>query len=103
MSQAEEVAMRALKLSIGDEVSRRTWQLAVEVAEIVLGAFSEDAPLPAGREPVTRVQAVAYSDRKISQLKGYTGDECPDCGKFTMVRNGTCLKCDDCGSTTGCS
>ena len=43
------------------------------------------------------------SPRAISKLKGYTGDECPDCGNFTMVRNGTCLKCDNCGSTTGCS
>ena len=25
------------------------------------------------------------------------------CGNFTLVRNGTCLKCDTCGSTTGCS
>jgi predicted RNA-binding Zn-ribbon protein involved in translation (DUF1610 family) len=103
MSPAEDVAMRALKLKVGDEVSRKTWQLAVEVAEIVLEALRADAPVPAGKEPVAKVQATGSSDRKISQLKGYTGDECPDCGKFTMVRNGTCLKCDDCGSTTGCS
>ena len=31
------------------------------------------------------------------------GDACGDCGQFTMVRNGTCLKCDTCGATTGCS
>ncbi len=24
-------------------------------------------------------------------------------GNFTLVRNGTCMKCDTCGSTTGCS
>lgn len=34
---------------------------------------------------------------------GYTGDECRDCGNFTLVRNGTCLKCETCGGTTGCS
>ncbi|MBS4018751.1 MAG: hypothetical protein KGZ68_10990 [Dechloromonas sp.] len=34
---------------------------------------------------------------------GYTGDQCPDCGNFTMVRNGVCLKCNTCGATTGCS
>jgi ribonucleoside-diphosphate reductase alpha chain len=38
-----------------------------------------------------------------ARLKGYEGDSCPDCGNFTLVRNGTCLKCDTCGSTTGCS
>jgi ribonucleoside-diphosphate reductase alpha chain len=34
--------------------------------------------------------------------KGYVGG-CPDCGNFTFVRNGACLRCDACGSTTGCS
>ena len=31
------------------------------------------------------------------------GDACGECGNFTLVRNGTCLKCDTCGNTTGCS
>jgi len=34
---------------------------------------------------------------------GYTGDICPECQSMTMVRNGTCLKCMTCGSTSGCS
>ncbi len=38
-----------------------------------------------------------------ARLKGYEGDACGECGNFTLVRNGTCLKCDTCGSTTGCS
>ncbi|MDR0389887.1 MAG: hypothetical protein LBH73_07440, partial [Spirochaetaceae bacterium] len=42
---------------------------------------------------------------KIAQarVKGYEGDPCPACGSFTMVSNGTCIKCDTCGGTTGCS
>ncbi|MDL2228681.1 vitamin B12-dependent ribonucleotide reductase [Treponema sp. OttesenSCG-928-L16] len=42
---------------------------------------------------------------KIAQarIKGYEGDACPVCGFFTLVRNGTCMKCDTCGGTTGCS
>jgi len=42
---------------------------------------------------------------KIAQarIKGYEGDPCPTCGSFTLVRNGTCMKCNTCGSTTGCS
>jgi len=38
-----------------------------------------------------------------AKLKGYEGDPCRECGQFTMVRNGTCLKCDTCGTTSGCS
>jgi ribonucleoside-diphosphate reductase alpha chain len=40
---------------------------------------------------------------QMARLKGYVGDPCSACGNFTLVRNGTCLKCDTCGSTTGCS
>ncbi len=40
---------------------------------------------------------------RIAKMKGYEGDACPTCGNFTMVRNGTCLKCETCGSTSGCS
>ena len=35
--------------------------------------------------------------------KGYEGDPCSQCKQFTMVRNGTCLKCTNCGETSGCS
>ncbi|MCR4376489.1 MAG: vitamin B12-dependent ribonucleotide reductase [Rhodospirillales bacterium] len=38
-----------------------------------------------------------------ARMRGYEGDSCPECGNFTLVRNGTCLKCDTCGGTTGCS
>ena len=38
-----------------------------------------------------------------ARMKGYEGDPCGECGNFTLVRNGTCLKCNTCGGTTGCS
>lgn len=38
-----------------------------------------------------------------AKLQGYQGDACSECGNFTMVRNGTCLKCNTCGATSGCS
>jgi ribonucleoside-diphosphate reductase alpha chain len=40
---------------------------------------------------------------KAARMQGFAGDACGDCGNFTLVRNGTCLKCNTCGSTTGCS
>ncbi len=44
------------------------------------------------------------ADRRAkSIMQGYTGNSCPECQNFTMVRNGTCEKCDTCGSTSGCS
>ena len=41
--------------------------------------------------------------RAQARLQGYEGDSCGECGNFTLVRNGTCLKCNSCGSTSGCS
>ncbi len=41
--------------------------------------------------------------RARALLAGYTGNSCDECGNFTMVRNGTCEKCDTCGATSGCS
>ncbi len=38
-----------------------------------------------------------------ARRKGYEGDPCSECGNFTLVRNGACMKCDTCGSTSGCS
>lgn len=38
-----------------------------------------------------------------AKIKGYEGDACKECGNFTLVRNGTCMKCNTCGSTSGCS
>ncbi|MBF0442774.1 MAG: hypothetical protein HQK54_12790, partial [Oligoflexales bacterium] len=39
----------------------------------------------------------------VARIKGHEGDPCPECSGMTMVRNGTCLRCESCGSTTGCS
>jgi ribonucleoside-diphosphate reductase alpha chain len=51
----------------------------------------------------TDAKAVAAERRAEAKAKGYEGEMCTECMNFTLVRNGTCLKCDTCGSTTGCS
>jgi ribonucleoside-diphosphate reductase alpha chain len=48
-------------------------------------------------------KAQAAERRAEAKAKGYEGEMCGECGNFTLVRNGTCMKCDTCGSTTGCS
>jgi ribonucleoside-diphosphate reductase alpha chain len=59
------------------------------------------APVSGGSGPVAETKLLSSSE--MARLKGYEGDPCGDCGQFTMVRNGTCLKCITCGTTTGCS
>ena len=41
--------------------------------------------------------------RVQARMQGYEGDPCGECGNYTLVRNGTCLKCNTCGGTSGCS
>lgn len=43
------------------------------------------------------------SDQQSAKMQGYEGEACEECGNFTLVRNGTCMKCNTCGGTSGCS
>jgi ribonucleoside-diphosphate reductase alpha chain len=52
-------------------------------------------------KPAVRSTRAARSAE--ARLKGFEGDSCGACGNFTLVRNGTCMKCNTCGSTSGCS
>jgi len=72
---------------------------AVVQAELSGGVSAQVAALEtamAGRDSRARRAAEA-------KMKGFEGDGCGSCGNFTLVRNGTCMKCNTCGSTTGCS
>jgi ribonucleoside-diphosphate reductase alpha chain len=63
--------------------------VATEVLELTVTAEHRHDP---------RLEAI-----RQARMKGYEGDSCGECGNFTLLRNGTCLKCDTCGSTSGCS
>ncbi|HHN68041.1 MAG TPA: vitamin B12-dependent ribonucleotide reductase [Thermopetrobacter sp.] len=74
------------------------------------GATMRAAAPELAEEPARALQpqevAQATTDmQRIAEarMKGYEGEACTECGNFTMVRNGTCLKCDTCGATSGCS
>jgi ribonucleoside-diphosphate reductase alpha chain len=81
----------------------------------VSGATALKAEPEAKVSPAQALDALNWSDAKThakhaaaekraeARAKGYEGEACGECGNFTLVRNGTCMKCDTCGSTTGCS
>ena len=41
--------------------------------------------------------------RDKAKMQGYEGEACGECGNYTLVRNGSCFKCNTCGGTSGCS
>jgi ribonucleoside-diphosphate reductase alpha chain len=46
---------------------------------------------------------VSMDARTKAKMQGYEGEACGECGNYTLVRNGTCMKCNTCGATSGCS
>jgi ribonucleoside-diphosphate reductase alpha chain len=73
--------------------------VATAPAPVMAGVGASASPAPMVRGSV---QPMAEKVRE-ALAKGYSGDACGTCGQFSLVRNGTCLKCDSCGSTSGCS
>ncbi len=63
-----------------------------------------DTTMVYATEGSAALKPVSTTERRMeAKLRGYEGEDCRECGNFTLVRNGTCLKCDTCGSTSGCS
>ena len=52
---------------------------------------------------VETTEVLENDARQRAKIQGYEGDPCGECGNFTLVRNGTCMKCNTCGGTSGCS
>jgi ribonucleoside-diphosphate reductase alpha chain len=69
-----------------------------------LAANGNGAAMAVSVGPEVRDEVDLRLDRiREARMKGYEGDACGECGNFTLLRNGTCMKCDTCGGTSGCS
>jgi ribonucleoside-diphosphate reductase alpha chain len=62
-----------------------------------------DTPTPKPHAATATATLSKTEAVNASKAKGYTGNACGECGQLTMVRNGACEKCDNCGATSGCS
>nr|WP_295462125.1 vitamin B12-dependent ribonucleotide reductase [Mesorhizobium sp.] len=114
-SVATVTALKPLTAEIRDEAlaykrdyEERSKELAEEMAledraADAASALFTDAATRAAEEAKADAKALANDRRIKSMLQGYTGNACSECQNFTMVRNGTCEKCDTCGATSGCS
>jgi ribonucleoside-diphosphate reductase alpha chain len=93
--------------SSGSAVSTTTLSPGSSGGAVSLGG----AALAEKVETTTRVTEITESRTtqarvgavNLARMKGYEGDACAACGNFTLVRSGTCMKCETCGSTSGCS
>ncbi|MBT3373570.1 MAG: vitamin B12-dependent ribonucleotide reductase [Rhodospirillaceae bacterium] len=71
---------------------------------IAMASAGNGAAVAVAVSPQVRDEVDQRLDRiREARMKGYEGDACGECGNFTLLRNGTCMKCDTCGGTSGCS
>ncbi len=86
---------------LGESSHLRPGETRASTAQPIAVPVAAAAPAAAG---TTAPRLSTVEDRaRRARLCGYEGDPCRHCGQWTMVRNGTCLKCDTCGETSGCS
>jgi ribonucleoside-diphosphate reductase alpha chain len=77
-----------------------TLKPSVEGAPMALDVTTEaDAVVSESVAP----PVTTMDERTKAKMQGYEGEACGDCGNYTLVRNGTCMKCNTCGATSGCS
>ncbi len=93
---------------VNSAIGRETVQAQLGAAvhdgtfEIAAAAVAGDASIAVAAHYDRGINSVSNQVQE-ARVKGYEGDPCSECGNFTLVRNGTCLKCDTCGGTSGCS
>ncbi|WP_394689230.1 vitamin B12-dependent ribonucleotide reductase [Hoeflea sp.] len=89
----------------GSTAFKRDYEERAEelAAEIEMDEMFSDAAAEDAEAAKTEAKKLEANRRAKSIMQGYTGNMCSECQNFTMVRNGTCEKCDTCGSTSGCS
>ncbi|MEZ4501292.1 MAG: vitamin B12-dependent ribonucleotide reductase [Dehalococcoidia bacterium] len=67
-------------------------------------AGDASAPASSGGGYIEVTERIQMRERVLmARQSGFEGDPCSECGQMMMVRNGTCLKCMNCGATSGCS
>ncbi len=75
----------------------------LETVAMATGTHGATSTVSIGSAMTNGATDATADARAAARMKGYEGDACGECGNFTLVRNGTCLKCDTCGGTSGCS
>ncbi|MFK7868317.1 MAG: vitamin B12-dependent ribonucleotide reductase [Roseobacter sp.] len=68
-----------------------------------LAPLSDGAAAVAVATAAVATGSTSMDARTKAKMQGYEGEACGECGNYTLVRNGTCMKCNTCGGTSGCS
>ena len=83
-----------------DEEAKR--EVGIIESEKSLSAKSDASPAPQRVAAVASLREGKDSGMRQAFINQADAPPCPDCGSI-MVRNGSCYKCMNCGTTSGCS
>ena len=75
----------------------------VAALQTLVPEVSVAVAMPTSTNTMAVGTATGLDQRTKAKMQGYEGDPCGECGNYTLVRNGTCMKCNTCGGTSGCS
>ena len=108
---AQDALEAPTQMTMADVIAFDAGDADTEVVAAVASTATAAPAAPVMGTATTTVTATKLEVRveskqsKVAEarLKGYEGDPCDECGQLMMVRNGTCLKCLNCGATSGCS
>ena len=76
---------------------------ALDAAADPMAALATLVPAAGMASTALATGAISLDARTKARMQGYEGEACGECGNYTLVRNGTCMKCNTCGATSGCS
>jgi ribonucleoside-diphosphate reductase alpha chain len=77
--------------------------VGADVAQSVTGTVAVSQSTTTAIASGTMTTSGSLTLRDKAKMQGYEGDPCGECQNYTLVRNGTCMKCNTCGGTSGCS
>jgi ribonucleoside-diphosphate reductase alpha chain len=89
-------------MGLGNDAMTNLNMLVPETARSVVGGFASPGATYVASTALAS-GTVGMDLRVKAKMQGYEGDPCGECGNYTLVRNGTCMKCNTCGGTSGCS
>ncbi|KAA8664176.1 vitamin B12-dependent ribonucleotide reductase [Clostridium sp. HV4-5-A1G] len=95
VSSISDLISKIIDIELGDFSRCQVKPENYDKDSLILGSSSTE--LNSGKISTTEIKT-----KKIDGERIY-GSTCPNCSSTRMVRNGTCMVCLDCGSTTGCS
>lgn len=94
VKQLESWGGALLATVFGTGEYRAAWSEMVPIARPVSAGFVRNG---------AAVVVNGFARGPVVKANGYSGPACDTCGGYNLTQSGACFRCNDCGSSSGCS